>query len=260
MSPTQTLSPIPGPDWLQARRAQAAGRFADTSVPSTDEEVWRYGRIGEFDADAFPLAGAPEDVDGIVDACRSHVETVVGAFAGLVVLVDGHVVHAELDPEVASAGVTLAAVDAAPDGESVLGAVLGAPDDYFGALNDGFAPGPVVVDVPRGVVVDAPLVVVQHVETAGVTSLPRLAVRAGDNSAFTLVDLQRSADVAALAVPVVELDLGASSRVTYLSVQDLGRQVWQIGTQVSRVGAQGHLVSATAGLGGDYARLRTDCA
>ena len=260
MSPLDTFRPLPGPDWLQARRALAAGRFADASVPSTDEEVWRYGRIGDYDADAFPLAEAPAGTEGIVDGCRAHVATVVGAHGGLVVLVDGHVAHAELDPEVAAAGVTLASAQAAPAAESVLGAVLGTPADYFGALNDGFAPGPVVLDVPRGVVVDLPLVVVHHVETAGVTSLPRLAVRAGDNSAFTLVDLQRSAEVAALAVPVVELDLGASARVTYLSVQDLGRQVWQLGTQVSRVGAQGHLVSATAALGGDYARLRTDCA
>jgi Fe-S cluster assembly protein SufD len=260
MSPLDTLNPEPGPDWLQARRADAAGRFADAEVPTTDEEVWRYSRIGDFGEVAFPLAAAPSATDGVIADCRAHVESVVGAHAGLVILIDGHLVHAELDPEVAAQGVTFAAAGDTPGAESVLGAVTGTPSDYFGALNDGFAPGPIVLDVPRSVVVDQPLVVVQHVATAGVTSLPRLAVRAGDNSSVTLVDVQRSADVVAVAVPVVELDLGASARLTYLSVQDLGRQVWQIGTQASRVGAQGHLVSATAGLGGDYARLRTDCA
>ena len=54
--------------------------------------------------------------------------------------------------------------------------------------------------------------------------------------------------------------MAASARLTYVSVQDLGRGVWQIGSQVSRVAAQAHLVSATAAFGGDYARLRTDCA
>lgn len=260
MPPLDTLTAIPGPEWLQARRALAADRFAGAAVPTTDEEVWRYSRIGDFDADAYPLAGVPTVSDRLIAAISAQVATVVGTHAGLLVLVDGHLAHAHLTPEVAERGVSLSTADQAPAGEAVLGSVLGEPYDYFGALNDGFAPGPVVLDVPRGVVVDAPIVVVQHVETADVASLPRLSVRAGENSSFTLVDLQRSADVRALAVPVVELDVGASARVTYLSVQDLGRQVWQIGTQVSNVGAQGHLVSATAALGGDYARLRTDCA
>ena len=60
--------------------------------------------------------------------------------------------------------------------------------------------------------------------------------------------------------PVVELDVAASARLTYLSVQDLGRGVWQIGTQASRVAGQAQLVSTTAAFGGAYARLRTDCA
>lgn len=260
MSQADAVTASAGPDWLQRRRARSAERFADAALPTTDEEVWRYGRIGEFVADDFPLVAAPSDPAAIVEQCRQRAEAVVGPRSGLLVVVDGHLVHADLDEALGVAGVVLSTAAGAATGEAVLGAVVGAPDDYFGALSDGFAPCPAVLDVPRGVDVDLPIVVVQYTAAADALSLPRLAVRAGENSAFTLVDLQVSADVRAVVVPVVELDLGASARVTYLAVQDLGRQVWQIGTQASRVGTQGQLVSATAALGGDYARLRTDCA
>lgn len=259
MTPVDAVTVPPGPEWLQARRAVSSERLATAEVPTTDEEVWRYSRIGELDLTAFTPAVAPSP-DEVLDRCRAHADTVVGARAGLLVVVDGHVVHAELDEALAARGVVLAPAAETAAGEEILGSVVSSPADYFGALNDAHAPGPAILDVPRGVVVDLPLVVVQHTATAGALCLPRLAVRAGENSAATIVDLATSDDVVALSVPVVELDVAASARLTYLSVQDLGRGVWQIGTQGARVGSQAHLVSATAAFGGDYARLRTDCA
>src|SRR4029453_2540730 len=38
---------------LQARRTAAAERFAASSLPSTEEEIWRYSRIAELDLDAY---------------------------------------------------------------------------------------------------------------------------------------------------------------------------------------------------------------
>ncbi|MBL8776647.1 MAG: SufD family Fe-S cluster assembly protein [Acidimicrobiales bacterium] len=259
MTPVDAVTVPPGPAWLQARRADSGERLAAAHVPTTEEEVWRYSRIGELDLAAFRPVEPPA-TDDLLDRCRARADAVVGERAGLLVIVDGHVVHAELDEAVAAMGVVLAAAAETAVGEQILGSVVTAPVDYFGALNDAHAPGPSVLDLPRGVVVDRPIVVVQHTATDGALSLPRLAVRAGENSAATVVDLATSADVAALSVPVVELDLGASSRLTYTAVQDLGRGIWQIGSQASRVAGQAHLVSATAAFGGDYARLRTDCA
>lgn len=259
MSRVDAVTALPGPNWLQSRRAQSAERFAASALPTAEEEVWRYSRIGELEVDDFAPATEPRGSDAVA-LCRAQADVAAGLRAGLLVVVDGHVVHAELDDDAADRGVVLTTAADAVAGESVLGAVFGAPVDYFGALNDGFAPTPAVLDIPRGVVLDRPIVVVQYTEADGALSLPRVAVRAGENSAATVVDLQSSADVTAVTVPVVELDVAASARLTYVSVQDLGRQVWQIGTQASRVGTQAGLVAASAALGGDYTRLRTDCA
>jgi Fe-S cluster assembly protein SufD len=58
---------------------------------------------------------------------------------------------------------------------------------------------------------------------------------------------------------MTELAVGRAARLSYVGVQDLGLASWQIATQVSRVDSEATFTSVTAGFGGDYARLRTDC-
>jgi Fe-S cluster assembly protein SufD len=58
-----------GPSWLTERRLAAAERFAAASWPTTEEEIWRYSRIGELDLDAFrpgPLLTAIAGADGLL--------------------------------------------------------------------------------------------------------------------------------------------------------------------------------------------------
>jgi Fe-S cluster assembly protein SufD len=69
----------------------------------------------------------------------------------------------------------------------------------------------------------------------------------------------RSGDDPALVVPVVELAASPAARVAYLAVQQLGRATWQIGSVVARGESAASVHASLAGLGGDYARVRTDC-
>jgi Fe-S cluster assembly protein SufD len=66
-------------------------------------------------------------------------------------------------------------------------------------------------------------------------------------------------DADSLNAPVTELRVGRAARLGYQSAQALGLRMWQIASVVSAVEADATLVSASAALGGDYARLRTDC-
>src|SRR4051812_6748051 len=83
---------LPGPDWLQRRRATAAERFANSPLPSTDEEVWRYSRISELDLDAFPPGGAaaaaavPPQIEGALATVPVRAATVVVVNGGLAYL------------------------------------------------------------------------------------------------------------------------------------------------------------------------------
>ena len=50
---------LPGPSWLERRRADAAERFASAPLPTEKDEVWRYSRIDQLDLDRFHPAHRP---------------------------------------------------------------------------------------------------------------------------------------------------------------------------------------------------------
>ena len=52
----------PWSDWAEIRLA-AAERFVAASLPSPDEEIWRYSRIDQLDLDRF----RPERVDTTIE-------------------------------------------------------------------------------------------------------------------------------------------------------------------------------------------------
>jgi Fe-S cluster assembly protein SufD len=212
---------LPGPPWLRAARTAAAERFAASAMPSTEEEIWRYSRIAELDLDAFrPVSSEP-------------VLTTVALPRGVVVRVAGE------------------------DDAELPGSVMDEPTDVFAELNTAFA-APVVVRVPPGVAVAEPIVVEHHIAVDGGATFPRLVVDVGEDAEATVVERFTSADVHALVLPVAELRAAQNARLRYLSVNELGQRVWQIGSQVARGERDSHTLLSTVALGGDYARVRTD--
>jgi len=250
---------LTGPDWLRDRRARAAASAADTAMPTTDEEVWRYSRIDELDLASFaPVAEPGGAADAIPPGAQEILDT-VGQRAGAIVVRNGHVVHTELDPAWAAKGVRLAPVGGHPDDEATLGIVAQHPVELFGLLNDAHSACPLILSVPRGVTVDSPLVVVDWIDADGVATFPRLVVQLGENAEASVLEHHGGDDVRSLVVPTTELDVGPAARLRYVNVQERGTRTWQIATQVSRVERDATLVAAQAALGGEYARTRADC-
>jgi Fe-S cluster assembly protein SufD len=249
---TDTARALPGPAWLSARRTAAAEALGDLVLPSTDAEVWRYSRVADLDLDHYTPGGA--DAPPTVE-----LQPAAAGFGGRVVLVDGVVAVVELAPRLAAAGVFVGRLVDHPDAAALLGSVLTEPTDVFAHLNDAFSVDPIAIVVPPGVVVEQPIVV-EHVATrADLATFPRIVVRAGANSAVTVLDSQQSREVAALVLPVVELHAGHAARIGFGTVQQLGARTWQIASQVARAEADSTVVASTAALGGEYARVRTDC-
>jgi Fe-S cluster assembly protein SufD len=252
-----TARSLPGPDWLRARRTAAAERFEAASLPSPDEEIWRYSRVADLDLDEFGLVAAEDE------AVPAEVDRLLAAYpdrAATVVTVDGTVVRAEVAPGPAEQGLTAGPIAGASGGEDLLGSVIQEPTDVFAVMNDAFSADPVLVRIPRGLVVEDPIVVVHWVTAAGAAVFPRLVVDAGDDSQARLIDLYGSSDGGApLVVPVTEIGVRRAARFGYVNAQQLDLSAWQIASTVSRVEADGDLESTCAGFGGDYARQRTDC-
>ena len=249
----------PGPGWLRDRRQGAYERFASHPLPTDAEEVWRYSRIAQLDLDAFHLL--PLDVAVGRRVLGQPLQAAlddIGGHCGLAAVHDGVVTELSLDDDVAARGVVLADLTTDDRGEDALGAVADNSTDSFTELNTAFVRGAVLLDVPDGVIVDRPIVVLHCVETEGVAVFPRTIVRLGRDSEATVVEWQRSEDVVAFVDPVVELDVGEAARLGYVNVQQWGERVWQTGYQASRVARDATLRSSTIALGGDYARIRTD--
>ena len=245
-----------GPGWLQGRRAAAHERFRAAELPSPEAEVWRYSRIGELDLDRYEPAPADQERPEV--PALDEVVAAAGEVAALVVVRNGRIVHVQVSEEARRAGLTVGRLcDLDADG-AMLGDVAGAAPDALAELHDALASDPVLVQVRPGGVVALPVLVVHWTDADGSVSAPHLVVRAGEDSEVTVYDHQASADVDALVLPLVELDVGQAARLRYQNAQTLGPRVWQLGRQASRVGRDAHLVTAMVALGGDYARLSVD--
>ncbi len=259
MSPfsADVATALPGPAWLKSRRTAAADRALASATPTEAEEIWRYSRIGELDLDRYtpvepngPVGASP---DAIAAAVRAT-QRLISARAAFVMVVDGQVVHHEVDEALAARGFRVGG----PSDEPSVGEVMLDAPDVFAELNTAFATAPIVVEVPDGLRITTPVVVASFTASDGLATLPRLVVRVGADSELTVVDHHSSADVAALTLPVAELDVGAGGSLRYLAVNQLGLRVWQIASQIARGASSSSMLLANVALGGDYARVRTD--
>jgi Fe-S cluster assembly protein SufD len=131
--------------------------------------------------------------------------------------------------------------------------------DAFTLMNEAGVIEPVVVQIPEGVDLDAPIVVVHATDGEGIATFPRLVVRAGAHSSAAVVEVQVSGPERSLVVPMTEIVADRAARVGHVTVQQLGLATWQFGLQASRIEAEATFRSTSVGFGGHYARLRTDC-
>lgn len=252
-----------GPQWLVDRRVAAAQRLAGVTWPTPAEEIWRYSRIDQLDLsryqpftiDELGQPGGEQAPGGGPWAAEA------GARAGMIVVRDGRVVHHELAPEYAEAGVHLcglATCDEAHVGRQYLGVCSSASEDAFTVLHDAFLPGGAVVHVPAGVVVEQPILVLHWCEGDGKASFPHTLVIAEADSEVTVLERFGSPETDHLVSAVTELCIADAARVRYLSVQEHGSSTWHIGLQRAHLGRDASLRSAAVALGGDYARLRSE--
>ena len=239
-----------GPQWLIDRRIAAAEAFEATPRPDASAEEWRYSRIGELDLDGF----TPATEFGDAPMPRLDVEP-----AALIRCVNGRVMYTDVDQELIDRGVHIGPLAEDENGETRLGSVAADAGDYFTLLNDAFMDWPLLIDIPRGVVIERPIVVTHHAAGDGGAAFPRLVVRVGENAQVNVMDLHTSeADDHILMCPVVELDVESAGRLGYLKVQEQGAHTWQFGSVLARAEKDATVSAATAAFGGEYARTRAD--
>ncbi len=245
-----------GPGWLRERRAAGYEAFASTPLPSDSEEVWRYSPIDRLALDEFApeLPGGPAPAG---EELQAALEAALGSVAGSVLVHNG-LAGTFVAAGPTGAGLSFGRAEDVAGSPDMLGSVQRGGDALV-RLNDAFAPDPVFVDVPAGVTVDGPVLLV-HWCDPGAATFPRLSVRAGEGATVAVVEVFAGAPGPgrSLVVPVTELSAAGEASLSYVSLQILGDAAWSIARLAARGQGGSSVRTFTVGLGGSYDRVRAD--
>ncbi|HUE08207.1 MAG TPA: SufD family Fe-S cluster assembly protein [Acidimicrobiales bacterium] len=227
--------------------------------------MWRYSPIDELSLEEFSPGVDPEPAAGAgspeARELFESLRTTLGSTAASVLVQDGRSVPETWHVGSADSGAfEFGPADKVAASVDILGSVQG-DGDALVRLNDAFTPDPIFVDVPAGVTVDGPVLVV-HWCDPGATSFPRVCVRAGTGAAVSVVEVfagpQAQGAARALIVPVTELSAADDASVSYVSLQTLVDTAWSIARLSGRGGRNSSVRTFTVGLGAAYDRIRTD--
>ncbi len=248
---------LTGPRWLRDRRAAGYAAFESTPLPSESDEVWRYTPIERLDLAEFPPPDP--DANGAVAPPASDLMAsllaALGPSAGQVLVHNGR--PGAFVAPADGGGFSFGGAGDVPGAAAMLGSVQQGGDALV-RLNDAFAPDAVFLDVPAGVEVDAPVLVVHWCD--GGAALPRTCVRAGQGARVSVVEVYGGPAGAGrtLVVPVTELSAGEGANLAYVSLQVLGAGAWFLARLAARGLDAATLRTFTVGLGAAYDRVRAD--
>jgi Fe-S cluster assembly protein SufD len=143
--------------------------------------------------------------------------------------------------------------------EPHLGRVVTA-DDAFTKWNEDGWDGGAFVWVPRGVRVDAPILLTAVSAAAGTALQRRVLIVLDEGAEAEVWEQYLSADTESetLVNTVVELVVGQNARLRYVCGQDLNERSWIFGAQRAEVARDGSLDWVVVGFGGANGRVRTE--
>jgi Fe-S cluster assembly protein SufD len=253
---------LAGPPWLRDRRAAGLSAVESSTLPSESEEVWRYTPIDDLDLGEFvPVTSSPGELSEAGQIVSEMVGDSLGQLSAQVVVHNGFPLSFGSQ---GGGGAAIGGAGGVPGAQSMLGSVQ-VGGDALVRLNDAFAPDAVLIDVPAGVVVPDPILIVHWCDagedgSAGTAVFPRTAVRLGDGASAAVVEVfvGPTGSVPSLVVPVTELSAGDEASLSYVSLQILNHAAWSIARLAARGGKDSVVRTFTVGLGGDYDRVRAD--
>jgi Fe-S cluster assembly protein SufD len=248
-----------------AVRDIAFQQFEALPTPSPETEEWRYTDLRDLDLsfDAFvpePPAASLDEVDPeLLEAAGE-----LGERSGLSIQHNSSVVTTHLDPAAAARGVLFTSLDEAVARhwhllEGRLHGAVPTSRSRFTALHGAFRSGGTFVFVPRNVRVELPLQTLTYVDRDGMAVFPHTVLLLDEGAELTFIDRYVSSDVGrVLSDAVVELYLGAGSRLRYVSLQDWGRGVTHLSVQRAVLARDAELRSLAVSFGGSLSRTEVE--
>ncbi len=221
------------PGWLRERRIQAARAYAALPMPTRALRPWRYTDIDGFDLAAFPVATLS------VGGSALHVEAAM--------------------PAAGYAGSLAEAAASDPVVRERLGSLLLATEGKFLAANAAQWSDGVLVRIPRGVALDAPVVItIDGSALADAAIFPRLLVVAEERSEAVVVVRTISGDAPLIAVGAVEVFTEQGARVKLLFDDRWGAATRDFTFIRARVGRNADVQIASLAMGGALLKQHID--
>jgi Fe-S cluster assembly protein SufD len=235
------------PQWLRDLRLQAWDVYEATPMPQMEEE-WRrtdYRHIRWDEADSLiqPNGATSEVVPA------KNLEPLTGdKHGGLLVFVDGKVVHHEVADELTEQGVIFtdltSAVNEHPElvQKHFMTQAVKVDDGKFAALHGALWNYGVFAYVPRNKVAELPLHVVNYNTKAGAT-MGHVLVIVEENAQATMQVEYASAESQTQSsyIGATELIVGNAGNLRYVSLQDWNRETYEFSHQRGVVGRDGQL-------------------
>jgi Fe-S cluster assembly protein SufD len=221
---------------------------------------WEFTSLEKFSPDAFAPAEAGEGDASAVD----RVQTLLEAPEGAVTLgqVDGLVLET---PDAVEDGPVVLPLSLALERhpelvEPHLGTIVAGDQDYFTASNEADWTGGAFVYVPRGVRVDAPILLTAISDAAGVALNRRTLIVLDEGAEAEVWEqfLSGSEDGESVLNTVVELVVGQNARLRYVCGQDMNEKSWIFGTQRAEVARDGKLDWAAVAFGSARGKVRME--
>ncbi len=247
------------PQWLAARREQAASLSAELPLPSFKGVAgWEFTDISKLDLDAYSVAdgGGAEAIDRtgwLFEAIEGGVDFVQ---------VDSAVATTDAAPELSEPVVLPLSVAAERFPELVekhLGSVVPA-EDPFVARNESAWTGGLFVYVPRGKQLTEPVLAtaVQDADRSALNWRTLIVLEEGASAEVWEQYVSSGDDVDGLFNTVVELIVGQNAHLRFVSGQGLNEKSWVFGTQRAVVDRDGSLDWVALGFGSAKGKVRME--
>ncbi len=247
-----------GTGWLPALRREAMDRFSALGFPTTRNEDWHFTSVTPIAEKVFKIAPtrtgpatlSPADITALVIGdpdwhrlvfVNGRFEASLSAFAGL--------------PAEVRVTTLAEALKESPEFVAEhLGKLASGEGQTFTAFNTAFAQDGVVIHVPGGEVVEAPVHIVHIADShaAGVGIHPRLLVVVEPLAQITIVESYACAGPMSggyLTNAVAEIEIGNGARVDHYKIQRESTDAFHVGTTQVRQGRDSmyHSFSYAAG-------------
>ncbi|MFP3854865.1 MAG: Fe-S cluster assembly protein SufD [Anaerolineales bacterium] len=236
---------IGGPSWLADRRKTAWQRYQEMPMPTLQDEPWRRTDIRSMPSTEVAWKAADE-----VPVEAELLQPLAGgANAAQIVLRPGHDPEIEGIESLTEQGVVFCDwATAEREHSDILKEFLGkvVPDDEgkFSALAAAMAEDGILVYVPKGTQVEAPLHSIVWAPGAGLLSFSRVLVVVEDGASLTYVHEMASpteAEGSAIHDSILEIWVGDAANVKFVELQNWGQHVWNFTHERSRVGRDANL-------------------